>query len=86
MTAVRKTGKVNDNTCLIDIGMMGVAGVTNCANQHTEACKLYQNKLDMPGLKNMYYPEFNRFKYFLATCEVIETPPHFRDGVRAVAN
>ena len=28
MTAVRKTGKVNDNTCLIDIGMMGVAGVT----------------------------------------------------------
>ena len=28
MTAIRKTGKINDNTFLIDIGMMGVAGVT----------------------------------------------------------
>jgi glyoxylase-like metal-dependent hydrolase (beta-lactamase superfamily II) len=28
MTAIRKTGKINENTFLIDIGMMGVAGVT----------------------------------------------------------
>ena len=28
MTAIRKTGKINENTYLIDIGMMGVAGVT----------------------------------------------------------
>jgi len=28
MSAIRETGKINDNTTLIDIGMMGVAGVT----------------------------------------------------------
>ena len=28
MSAIRETGKINDNTSLIDIGMMGVAGVT----------------------------------------------------------
>jgi hypothetical protein len=28
MAAIRKTGKINDNTSLIDIGMMGVSGVT----------------------------------------------------------
>jgi glyoxylase-like metal-dependent hydrolase (beta-lactamase superfamily II) len=28
MSAIRETGKINDNTFLIDIGMMGVAGVT----------------------------------------------------------
>ena len=28
MAAIRKSGKINDNTSLIDIGMMGVSGVT----------------------------------------------------------
>jgi len=28
MTAIRETGKINENTSLIDIGMMGVSGVT----------------------------------------------------------
>jgi glyoxylase-like metal-dependent hydrolase (beta-lactamase superfamily II) len=28
MTAIRSTGKINDHTLLIDIGMMGVSGVT----------------------------------------------------------
>ena len=28
MAAIRKTEKINDNTSLIDIGMMGVSGVT----------------------------------------------------------
>jgi flavorubredoxin len=28
MAAIRETGKINKNTSLIDIGMMGVSGVT----------------------------------------------------------
>jgi hypothetical protein len=27
MAAIRETGKINDNTSLIDVGMMGVSGV-----------------------------------------------------------